>query len=214
MDNNTLQLFDEDEDMVTGALNVYRELREAGKTKSVAKATVYTCYPGMAETIKEFSSAEFSRWGRGIQEIERALRGNGHQLSGEFTAPDSPVESAAEFSRWMFAKWRERAQPQAGSTFVFSPHQWADIYERLTGNRVYPGAFVNEFLSSQKYSQLQKLGYKFDTTGDYECYKVMIIETPALPRTYTAEEVDKIAAEAAAEAVRRFMASAMDKLLQ
>ena len=219
--NNTLFELDSDSD-IKGMEEYYENLMRGGLSKKAAKQLVYERYPTYVERVMMEGTSERGHWGNAIGRVEKKLAKE--KLSKDRTAKEKspeekkaesddtlavgkPCDSAAAFTRHMFARWCERNDPQVGDEFVFSPYQYVDVYEAMTGKRVSTAAFANEFLVSQNLA-LIKAGWQFATSGSYECYKVKIalmpqppepepveIPAPAADRTYTEDEVRKLLAD-------------------
>lgn len=108
---------------------------------------------------------------------------NGHPTLFPIDQAAAPrFASAVDFTIWMFTRWVERAKPQPQDVFTFSPRQYADCYELLTGESRDPGSFVNPFLASQvSHKRLSHDGWAFEPVkgSTHETYHVRIVAVPA-----------------------------------
>ena len=211
--------------LLAQAAAIYRDLRRAGTSREKSRRhTLNQMGEPFRGLVTPGPGAHLGpRWRNTLAAAERELTlpaptpTNGHSLA-QLTTPTptaaptaGPFTTAADCIRWLFNHWRDRAHPKPGAVFSFSPRQLADLFEAVTGRPVYPGSFTNEFLTSQAASsQAQRDGWRFEiANNDYEDYQVRVLAVPTPPpaapppAAYTEADVQRIAAEAVAEALRR-----------
>lgn len=168
------------------AVSIYKEARHSGVSKAGAKRLVYERMPGFKDAIT-VGTSHAPAWARALTEAEKAVNANGDgELPMLFPHPGkipAHFKGAAEFTRWVFIRWAERCKPvHIGQIYTFSPKQFADIIESITGRALTTVGFVNEFLASQD-SKLRNAGWGFQTIdgSTHETYSVKITAVPLPP---------------------------------